>query len=151
MGDLLDWVNRTGMIFVFISFWFAAPEILGQSRLRTLEQNFKQILLFIQSHVFHGIVFLVFPIFFLQFMLDISTQGTSSLSVVKWTLISIAISVIAVALTSAITLLTQFILEQLADDKWEKVRQRALIIGVSFFVAGSLMQFIATFKVPISK
>lgn len=33
------WVNRVGIVLEFLSFWFAAPEILGEERLRALEHR----------------------------------------------------------------------------------------------------------------
>ena len=33
------WVNRVGILLEFLSFWFAAPEILGEERLRALERR----------------------------------------------------------------------------------------------------------------
>ncbi len=32
----MEWINRVGLMFEFLSFWFAAPEILGEKRLRKL-------------------------------------------------------------------------------------------------------------------
>jgi hypothetical protein len=36
------WVNRVGILLEFLSFWFAAPEILGKERLSALEQRSEQ-------------------------------------------------------------------------------------------------------------
>lgn len=36
------WVNRLGIVLEFLSFWFAAPEILGEERLRALERRVEQ-------------------------------------------------------------------------------------------------------------
>jgi len=36
------WVNRRGIVLEFLSFWFAAPEILGEERLRGLERRVEQ-------------------------------------------------------------------------------------------------------------
>ena len=33
------WVNRVGIVLEFLSFWLAAPEILGEERLRALERR----------------------------------------------------------------------------------------------------------------
>jgi hypothetical protein len=33
------WVNRVGIVLEFLSFWLAAPEILGEERLRALERG----------------------------------------------------------------------------------------------------------------
>lgn len=38
----MEWVNRLGLVLEFLSFWFAAPEILGEERLRALEQRIEQ-------------------------------------------------------------------------------------------------------------
>jgi hypothetical protein len=32
------WVTRAGLVFDFLAFWFAAPEILGEDKLRALEK-----------------------------------------------------------------------------------------------------------------
>jgi len=36
------WVNRVGIVLEFLSFWLAAPEILGERRLRTLERRLER-------------------------------------------------------------------------------------------------------------
>ena len=38
----MEWVNRVGIVLEFLSFWFAAPEILGEERLRALERRVEQ-------------------------------------------------------------------------------------------------------------
>lgn len=38
----MEWINRLGLVFEFLSFWFAAPEILGEKRLRTLERRLER-------------------------------------------------------------------------------------------------------------
>lgn len=38
----MEWVNRLGMSLEFLAFWFAAPEILGEERLRALEQRVEE-------------------------------------------------------------------------------------------------------------
>jgi len=35
---MMEWVNRVGIVLEFLSFWLAAPEILGEERLRALER-----------------------------------------------------------------------------------------------------------------
>lgn len=35
----MAWLNRIGIILEFLSFWLAAPEILGEERLRALERG----------------------------------------------------------------------------------------------------------------
>lgn len=39
---LNDWLNRVGLVFDFMAFWFAAPEILGVDRLRAIENKLEQ-------------------------------------------------------------------------------------------------------------
>ena len=34
---IAPWLNRAGIILEFMSFWFAAPEILGAERLKEIE------------------------------------------------------------------------------------------------------------------
>ncbi len=33
----MDWLHRVGMILNFLSFWFAAPELLGEDRMKKWE------------------------------------------------------------------------------------------------------------------
>ena len=35
----MHWINRTGMIFEFLSFWFAAPEVFGIERLTLWDEK----------------------------------------------------------------------------------------------------------------
>lgn len=36
------WVNRVGIMLAFLAFWLAAPEILGEERLRKMERRVEQ-------------------------------------------------------------------------------------------------------------
>src|SRR5437016_3477192 len=36
--ETADWVNRVGLTLGFLAFWFAAPEFIGETRLRKWEQ-----------------------------------------------------------------------------------------------------------------
>ena len=36
------WINRLGIVLEFLSFWLAAPEILGEERLRGLERRLEE-------------------------------------------------------------------------------------------------------------
>ena len=38
------WVNRVGIALEFLSFWFAAPEILGKRRLRAMERKVERVI-----------------------------------------------------------------------------------------------------------
>lgn len=40
----MKWLNRIGMLFEFLSFWFAVPEIVGEERLRALERKVESVL-----------------------------------------------------------------------------------------------------------
>lgn len=38
--ELSDWLNRIGLLLGFFSFWLAAPEFIGEERLRGWEKRF---------------------------------------------------------------------------------------------------------------
>jgi len=42
--ELTDWLNRIGIILGFLSFWFAAPEFLGEERLKDGEWRLSKLL-----------------------------------------------------------------------------------------------------------
>jgi O-antigen/teichoic acid export membrane protein len=54
-----DWLNRAGLTLGFFAFWFAAPEVLGEARLRALEHALEGMLR-ISIKVVAGVGLLVF-------------------------------------------------------------------------------------------
>lgn len=44
MSNEIMWLNCLGIVLEYLSFWFAAPELLGEERLSALENSLEQIL-----------------------------------------------------------------------------------------------------------
>ncbi len=59
----MKWINILGMTLQFISFWFAAPEILGEEKLKHYEEKIKKYLSNIPTFLF-GVPSIVFAFIF---------------------------------------------------------------------------------------
>ena len=77
----MAWLNRVGMILEFISFWFAAPEILGETRLLKIEQKAEIVLKFIRERklslivIFVGAIMMILNISVLVFSLTSENES----------------------------------------------------------------------------
>lgn len=66
--ELAMWINRAGLFLDFLAFWFAAPELLGEKRLRSVEaavERSMNLLLGLISAITWGVTLLIFilPVF----------------------------------------------------------------------------------------
>ena len=69
------WVNRVGIVLEFLSFWFAAPEILGEKRLRALERRVEREVRGLPSMVGISMLAATVAVFVVVWVLE---QGPSS-------------------------------------------------------------------------
>jgi len=153
-------VNRIGMILEFFSFWFAAPELLGEDRLRRLRDSFGRgvkALPSLTAKVLCGILLFGAPgILIVVYQRRVFSYLSWSFS--HWShllvgnvveeVIGIAFLFLAVAFEFfAFEFLTKHvakpILTKLADNN--RLRQNSLVLAAILFVAGFMLQFIATF------
>jgi len=139
------WVNRVGIVLEFLSFWFAAPEILGEGRLRALEQRVEQgirVLPWVALGVM-GAVGMILQVVFALIAKSWSRRTANVACVVAmvatfWYCMRMATVVGKLRLKVVPSLL-----HVLADE--ESIRQRSLAVGAVLFVVGFLLQLIATF------
>jgi hypothetical protein len=143
--ELSDWLNRFGLLLGFLSFWFAAPEFIGEERLRSWEQSLARGLFKLPkaSQWFFALIILAAIVdYTINFFRWFLVQPLTRLPDVpqSWILV--------IALTSGTMLLAQVSIEpivsRLANDS--RVRQSALLLGAVLFTISFLLQFIATFQ-----
>ena len=154
----MNYLDRIGLLFDFLAFWFATPEILGKERLKKIEIYLERAL------SCSGIVFFVLiSFFFLSLAIPIIAIISDS-PILNWMSTSSFVTsfvcgfplfcVIFFGLMYLVTSLTdktqkmiinvvKSLVACLADDR--KIRRRSLAIGAIFFVLGFILQFISTF------
>ncbi|MGA9350232.1 MAG: hypothetical protein WBW48_15725 [Anaerolineae bacterium] len=157
------WVNRVGIVLEFLSFWLAAPEILGEERLRKLEwwaeQGIRAVGCVAPLVMALGTVMLLS-------MKDLWIRGAQTVTHFVEAIVQrvgVALSAGTLRILATVLMLASwvlllwilgkllekfydavsFLLRILADDA--RVRQRSLAVGAVLFVVGFLLQFIATF------
>ena len=134
----MEWVNRVGIVLEFLSFWFAAPEILGEERLRKLERRVEKGVIVLPEVLF---VVGVAVMFLIIIPLTLNER-------ISWSVATLMIVVVSVLVLLLLPLAMQGVvipplLRILADD--ERIRQRSLAVGAVLFVVGILLELIATF------
>ena len=141
------WVNRVGIVLEFLSFWFAAPEILGEERLRALERRIEQGLRVLPSVVALGLTGVVVASVVMALgraAVEGVVTWVIAVMVVAWVVVLVMkgtkFEIVAIVLENKIVLP---LLRVLADD--ERIRQRSLAVGAVLFVVGFSLQLVATF------
>jgi hypothetical protein len=142
---LADNLNRIGLVLGFFSFWFAAPEFIGEHRLKSWEQTLAAVLLRVPKAVER-----ITNILFRYTALFIPTLVIIALFTSDWSMV-LFFSPLSVALIIGLVLslfFARFTLEgvvgKLANDS--RVRQRALFLGAALFTVSFVLHFIATFQ-----
>jgi hypothetical protein len=147
--DLAKVLNLVGIVLEFLSFWFAAPEILGVDRLRALEQELKKgiRLLPVARAWLVGLAMVVGLVTSAAvIMVPSAAMGPLatrlSLLIVLAGLLAglLAIEETKIALQERVI---APVLQVLADDKNEHIRRRSLVVGGVLFVIAFLCQFTA--------
>jgi hypothetical protein len=128
---IAPWIMQIGMTLEFLSFWFAAPEILGEKRLKKYEDILEASL---KTSRFYGIllaflILVLIPTVYFYF----SDYGVWPLAITSGLLL---IMIIFIWIASKL-------LPILADDT--RIRRRWIAIGAILFIAGFLLQMAATF------
>jgi hypothetical protein len=154
--EIAVWLNRIGLGLGIVSFFLAAPEILGQHKLNAIENKIESVLLpwpivlrvllreddyslrgwvqtLIVGPVFSSLV--GFPLIVIVLAL------TNFRPLLFWP--SVGIGLVAIVLSIGFIEAGPRILAQLSDDT--RFRQRCLICGAVFFLIGSILQCAATF------
>ncbi len=160
----MEWLNRMGLIIQFLSFWLAAPEILGEERLRRLQSRIASgvnLLPSLSVEVTMGglaVIAVMLGIWLDTILSPILPEPNSA---VRWSglpsrpylLVMVVIAFTALNLAAfwvgrkVSAEVKEKIVPRLLDSlaKNERVRQRSLVLGAALFTAGFLMQLVATF------
>lgn len=150
--EIADWVNRSGMILSFVAFWFAAPEFIGDKRLRAWEQALLQrgllklpvaakAMMLITMDCIIGLYFLRWVWSGRGKLADITPVQLATLGIVSATAIffeSIADNILRPVTAKLVSRLTD------AD-----VRQHSLFFGAALFTISFVLQFTATFQTSL--
>ena len=140
------WVNRVGIVLEFLSFWLAAPEILGEERLKALERRLEKEIKQLPDLLAVLVAALAGMLAAVVLMLVVAGEVTPVAAVA-----GVVLMVVAAVATAAAAVVANKLQEKiaapalrvLADDK--RIRQRSLAVGGVLFVVGFLLQLIATF------
>jgi hypothetical protein len=156
----MDWslvkaLNLLGIVLEFLSFWFAAPEILGERRLRAIERRLEKgieksplTLLWVAMVAALALMWVV-TMAMCWVTLRLMLVGMTPVDVLANVLAVVVMAllpmcVLSAALTVAIKLQEKVVpplLRVLADD--ERIRQRSLVVGAVLFMIAFLCQFTA--------
>jgi hypothetical protein len=139
---MADVLNRIGLVLGFASFWFAAPEFIGEDRLRmwetTLASGLLKVPLLLQIAISLITLALIgFAIF--------GGHETGHILHEPPFILVIVLDILFV-MQSFIERRLNRIVHWLANDS--RRRQRALLIGAALFTMSSLLQFVATYSPP---
>ena len=140
--------TRIGLVFDFLAFFLAAPEIIGEEGLKKLLTRLQTFLwwfglsLFLISvlGVLSFVIFLQFLVFDTLNMMLTSSDGNS---LFEW---FFKFSIISVLVSLAISWLPLRIMklgEVISNNK--KARRLLLTLGILMFISGAISQFIGTF------
>ena len=148
--EFCDWMNRLGMIFGFLSFWFAAPEFIGEQRLMSWDTALSAILGALPRHTF------VYQV--IRALCALAVFGGATYFTLVWLpdlkpdWLFHMINFICLAFTFVFTSddlatpILRYIVARLARRGTE--RRRLLLIGAMLFTISFTLQFLATFPRP---
>ena len=157
----MDWelvrklLNLLGVMLEFLSFWFAAPEILGEERLKALEQGlekgikqFPLTLLWVAMLAALALMLVIMAamvwVTVTLVLMDVMLVDALSMVLAVGLMALLLMGVLPAALAVATTLQEKVIphvLRKLAND--QRIRQRWLAVGATLFVMAFLCQFFA--------
>jgi hypothetical protein len=143
--NLAVWLTRIGILFELLSFWFAAPELLGEKRLRAIEMR-------LEKPLWHWRRLSLMKRTDLLFLLGGLTVFTFGMFLGKlpWPLpivipglLGLLVIIVGTIAEIVMTTLATYLLHQMIND--ENIRQRSLLAGAVLFVLGTILQFLGTF------
>jgi hypothetical protein len=133
----VDNINRIALLLGFLSFWFAAPEFIGEERLKLWEHSLASGLRrvpLVMAYTLLGLCVIAFVI------LAVNAVGNGGVALSVWTVAGLFLSLVAVLLVRDAI---ERIVSRLAND--DRTRQNSLFVGAVLFTASFLLQLIATF------
>jgi hypothetical protein len=147
--EIADWVNRSGMILGFVAFWFAAPEFIGDKRLRAWEEALLQReLLKLPVAAKATLLITLDCVIGLYLLTWVRSAGGKGVDITP-------VQLVAVALASATVLFADLITDNILRPAIAKLvsrltdagaRQHSLFFGGALFTISFVLQLTATFK-----
>jgi len=143
--DLAVWLNRTGLALGFCSFWLAAPELIGEVRLKMWEQKLAKGLFRLPG--------ILDSLFTISIMIGCWALVFINWKAKRWLFHAVDIPnwwLWIFYLLFAVLVCAKLTVKPLVAwfSKRERVRQNALIVGAVLFTASFLLELLAT--VPAS-
>lgn len=150
--------TRLGLVFDFLAFFFAAPEILGEERLKELLKHSSSFLWWFSGGLFILTIFgaasfiIIYPILFLKFSTIFVTNYSYRKSLfpasffLNW-VVNNSDTLIRLSFISAGLSWLPKILMKLSETLLynERTRRTLLNLGLFLFIIGVISQFIGTF------
>ena len=147
----MKWINALGLLLQFISFWLAAPEIIGDNGLMRMQNLIKKLisnLSVIILSLFILSITLYFAITGIMKGITASTAGISAEELTRYYIILGFSMLLYVLFMFRFRYIRNAIDEKIAApllDKYihnDRLRKNSLITGALLFTVGFLMQFI---------
>ena len=153
----MKWVNALGLLLQFVSFWLAAPEILGDSGLKRM-QNLIKNLISNMSVILLSLLVLSYALFFaingvLKGM-EASSSGITEGEMTRYYIVLAAAMLLYLFFMIRFKRIRNWIDVSIAApllDKYihnDRLRRNSLISGALLFTIGFLMQFIIIIAGP---
>jgi hypothetical protein len=146
--ETCDILNRIGMILGFLSFWFAAPEFIGEERLKQWEIQLAAWLTGIPGilkKIAIGIL-LIYAAYTVAAWNPILLGLTKRAPIPWWLTLLSGAPLFFIYLQEVIIMR---VVPTLANNT--RTRQNSLIVAGIFFTSSFVLQFISTFQVTASK
>jgi len=140
--DWTDVLNRTGLVLGFFSFWLAAPEFIGEARLRSWELSLAKGLLKVPT-VLNVIWLLIIQAIVGVYIWKVWHTGSLFSRSNKPPFVLVVILDIVLFTLSFSEKRIPRLVAVMANDS--KIRQRSFFIGAVLFTLSFLMQLLATF------
>ncbi|MBK7030658.1 MAG: hypothetical protein IPH45_16265 [Bacteroidales bacterium] len=150
----MKWINATGMLLQFLAFWFAAPELLGDTKLKAFEKGLKNLIAAIPMIL----LILIITIFSVSSAvsgilkgMNASREGVNSSELYSYYLILLFALILYFIFVFFYKRIHIWLVEHLAKPlsykliNQQSTRKSALIVGAILFTIGFLCQFILVF------
>jgi ABC-type amino acid transport system permease subunit len=147
----MKWINAAGMLLQFLAFWFAAPELLGEKRLRSFEKGLKNLI----SYLPMILILLVIAVYGLTFGIGgiikgihASAEGIEASSLTSYYLVLSACTILYMVFILFFRRIHNWLERKVATPlsnhliNDQSARRSALILGAFLFTIGFICQFI---------
>lgn len=140
--EMADWVHRVGLLLGFLSFWFAAPEFIGETRLLNWEEIVARGIGKLPFAVKALTVLIMASSGWYYIVLSIENGRMEPMS--GTSLLMGGVLGATIVFFDSIKPYLDKIVSRVAKD--EHIRQRSLLLGGVLFTLSFVLEFIATFQ-----